>query len=44
LDCFLQGTNPLDVIVERLSKPSVKQEALNSKAEPELMIIDEPTQ
>jgi hypothetical protein len=33
-----------DVIVERLSKPSVKCEESTSKAEPELMIIDEPAQ
>jgi hypothetical protein len=33
-----------DVIVERLSKPLVKPEASTCKAEPELMIIDEPAQ
>jgi transposase InsO family protein len=33
-----------DVIVERLFKPSVKCEESTSKAEPELMIIDEPVQ
>jgi hypothetical protein len=35
---------PPDVIVEKLSKPSVKQEASTSKAESELMIIYEPAQ
>jgi hypothetical protein len=33
-----------DVTVERLFKPSVKPEESTSKAEPELMIIDEPAQ
>jgi hypothetical protein len=32
------------VIVEKLSKPSVKPEESISKAEPELMVIDEPAQ
>jgi hypothetical protein len=39
-----KAPTPLDVIVERLSKRSVKPEESISKAEPELMIIDEPTQ
>jgi hypothetical protein len=34
----------LDAIVEKLSKPSVKPEESISKAEPKLMIIDEPAQ
>jgi hypothetical protein len=37
-----RAPTPPDVIIERLSKPSAKQEASTSKAEPELMIIDEP--
>jgi ribonuclease H / adenosylcobalamin/alpha-ribazole phosphatase len=39
-----RAPTPPDVIVERLSKPSAKQEASTSKAEPELMIIDAPVQ
>jgi ribonuclease HI len=39
-----RAPTPLDVIIERLSKHSVKPEASNSKAEPKLMIIDEPAQ
>jgi hypothetical protein len=39
-----RAPTPPDVIVERLSKPSVKPEASTSKAEPELMITDEPAQ
>jgi hydroxypyruvate isomerase len=39
-----KAPTPQDVIVERLSKPSVKPEESISKAEPELMIIDEPAQ
>jgi hypothetical protein len=35
---------PPDVIVERLSKPSLKSEASTSKIEHELMTIDEPAQ
>jgi hypothetical protein len=35
---------PLDVIVERLSKPLVKPEESTSKVGPKLMIIDEPAQ
>jgi hypothetical protein len=37
-----RAPTPPDVIVERLSKPLVKLEASTSKAEPDLMIIDEP--
>jgi hypothetical protein len=37
-----RAPTPPDVIIKRLSKPSVKPEASTSKAEPELMIIDEP--
>jgi hypothetical protein len=33
-----------DVIIEKLCNPSVKPEESTSKAEPELMIIDEPAQ
>jgi hypothetical protein len=39
-----RAPTPPDAIVERLSKPSVKPEASTSKAEPELVIIDEPMQ
>jgi hypothetical protein len=39
-----KAPTPPDVIVERLSKRSVKPEESISKAEPELMIIDEPAQ
>jgi hypothetical protein len=39
-----RAPTPPDVIVERLSKPSVKPEESTSKAEPELMIIDELAQ
>jgi hypothetical protein len=39
-----RAPTPPDVIVEGLSKPSVKLEASTSKAEPELMIIDESSQ
>jgi hypothetical protein len=39
-----RAPTPLDVIIEKLSKPSVKPEESISKAEPELMIIDEPAQ
>jgi hypothetical protein len=35
---------PPDVIVERLSKPSVKPEESTSEVGPELMVIDEPAQ
>jgi hypothetical protein len=38
-----RAPTPLDVIIEKLSKPSVKPEESTSKAEPELMIIDEPS-
>jgi hypothetical protein len=41
---FSRAPTPQDVIVERLSKPSVKPETSISKAEPKLMIIDEPAQ
>jgi hypothetical protein len=34
---------PVDVIVERLFKPSVKSEESISKARPELMVIDDTT-
>jgi hypothetical protein len=34
---------PVDVIVERLFKPSVKSEESISKAGPELMVIDDTT-
>jgi ribonuclease HI len=37
-----RAPTPPDVIIERLFKPSVKPAASTSKAEPELMIIDEP--
>jgi hypothetical protein len=36
-----KAPTPLDVIVERLSKPSVKPEESTSEVEPEQMIIDE---
>jgi hypothetical protein len=39
-----RAPTPLDVIVERLFKPSVKPEESTGQAELELMIIDEPTQ
>jgi hypothetical protein len=39
-----RAPTPLDAIVEKLSKPSVKPEESISKAESELMIIDEPAQ
>jgi hypothetical protein len=39
-----RAPTPLDVIVERLFKPSVKPEESTSQAELELMIIDEPAQ
>jgi hypothetical protein len=39
-----RAPTPQDVIIERLYKPSVKQEESISKAEPELMVIDEPAQ
>jgi hypothetical protein len=39
-----RAPTPPDVIVERLFKPSVKQEESTGKAEPEFMIIDEPVQ
>jgi hypothetical protein len=39
-----RASTPPDVIVKRLSKPSVKREESTSKAESELMIIDEPAQ
>jgi hypothetical protein len=37
-------STPPDVIIEMLSKPSVKSEESISKAEQKLMIIDEPAQ
>jgi hypothetical protein len=39
-----RAPTPPDVIVEKLFNPSVKPEESISKAEPELMVIDEPTQ
>jgi hypothetical protein len=39
-----RALTPLDVIVERLFKPSVKPEKSTGQAELELMIIDEPAQ
>jgi hypothetical protein len=39
-----RAPSPSNVIVERLSKPSVKQEESISKAKPELMVIDKPAQ
>jgi hypothetical protein len=39
-----RAPTPLDVIVETLFNPSVKPEESTSKAELELMIIDEPAQ
>jgi hypothetical protein len=41
---FSRAPTPLDVIVERLFKPSVKPEESTSKAESDLMVIDEPAQ
>jgi hypothetical protein len=38
-----RAPTPPDVIVERLSKPSVKPEESISKAGPELMVIDDTT-
>jgi hypothetical protein len=38
---YSRARTPLDVIVERLLKPSVKPEGSTSEVEPELMIIDE---
>jgi hypothetical protein len=37
-----RAPTPPDIIIERLSKPSVKPEESINKAEPELMVIDEP--
>jgi hypothetical protein len=42
MDCFLQSTNQPDIIVVKLSKPSVKPAESISKAD--LMVIDEPDQ
>jgi hypothetical protein len=39
-----KAPTPLDVIIERLSKPSMKPEESIGKAKPELMIIDVPAQ
>jgi hypothetical protein len=39
-----RAPTPLDVIVERLFKPSVKTEESTSRAEFDLMVIDEPAQ
>jgi hypothetical protein len=39
-----RAPTPSDVIIERLSKPSVKPEESTSKDEPELMIIDKLVQ
>jgi ribonuclease HI len=39
-----RAPTPLDAIVEKVSKPSVKPKESISKAGPELMIIDEPAQ
>jgi hypothetical protein len=39
-----RAPTPPDVIVEKLSKPSVKPEESINKVEPELMVIDEPRQ
>jgi hypothetical protein len=46
LDCLAssRAPTPPDVIVHKLSKPLVKSEESICKAEPELMIIDEPAQ
>jgi hypothetical protein len=37
-----RAPTPADVIVKRLSKPSVKPEESISKTEPKLMVIDRP--
>jgi hypothetical protein len=42
MNCFLQSTNQPDIIVVKLSKPSVKPAESISKAD--LMVIDEPDQ
>jgi hypothetical protein len=39
-----RAPTPPDVIVERLSKPSVKSEESTSEVGPEMMVIDEPAQ
>jgi hypothetical protein len=39
-----RAPTPPDVIIERLSKPSVKPEESTSEVGPELLIIDEPAQ
>jgi hypothetical protein len=45
MDCFLQGTTLSDVIIEKLSKPSVKSvEATNEEIRQDLMVIGDPEQ
>jgi hypothetical protein len=40
-----RASTPLDIIIEKLSKPSVKPtEATNEAIEQDLMVIDEPDQ
>jgi hypothetical protein len=45
MDCFLQAPTPLDVIIEKFSKPSIKlAEPTNQAIGQDLMLIDEPEQ
>jgi hypothetical protein len=45
MDCFLQAPTPPDVIIEKLSKPSIKlAEPTNEAIKQDLMLIDEPEQ
>jgi hypothetical protein len=43
MDCFLQAPTPPDVIIEKLSKTSIKlAEPTNEAIKQDLMLIDEP--
>jgi hypothetical protein len=45
MDCFLQAPTPPDVIIEKLSKTSIKlAEPTNEAIKQDLMLIDEPEQ